>query len=353
MQAIHSVWANNHILSRDEKLLNYMFYDNPAKQYWVNSEEYSFLGAWYDNKIVGLLGVMPFEVNNKGNMGVGCSLTNWIVHPDYRNTGAGFALFQKVKDHNPEMILSLGINSTVAKLYKKMKWDVLDNVPRWIGIVNKQKTIDKMLNGNEFPLRYWNELKPLSTSTNYRISGQINEERWDEFYSRFFSKKTIGFSRDFKFIKWRYLDHPQFNYQILTCVDKDDNYKGLAIVRIESIFNQTERIGRVVEFIAEDQDSSVLLANAICELDRDVLFFEFYCFSTVSTWGLESIGFKRILDSANDSLVVPTRFQPLDLKITNMIAAFSVQSTIVNQLNYAKESCFYITKGDSDQDRPN
>ncbi|WP_027087211.1 GNAT family N-acetyltransferase [Cohnella panacarvi] len=350
--AIHSVWAPNHVLGRNEQLLNYMFYENPAKHHWVDAEYYSFLGAWEDNKVVGLLGVMPFEVNNKGNTQVGCSLTNWIVPPEYRSTGAGYALFHTVKERNPEMILSLGINSTVAKLYKKMGWSILQDVPRWVGIVNKQKTVDKMLNGNERSLRFWDELKTYQYNSEYQIFDYIDEQ-WDQFYEQSFAPKTIGFSRNFQFIKWRYINHPAFNYNIITCKDGNNNIRGMAIIRIESVLNNCEKIGRIVEFIAVDQDSSVSLANAVAEKAKDCLFLDFYCFSSISTWGLEAIGFKKILASENDPVVVPTRFQPIDLTITNMMAAFSIQSDIKNKINLAEESCFYITKGDSDQDRPN
>ncbi|MGO4694450.1 GNAT family N-acetyltransferase [Paenibacillus sp. 2TAB26] len=350
--AIHTIWSPNHILSRNEQLLNYMFYENPGKHHWVETEYYSFLGAWKDNKIIGLLGVMPFEVNNKGVAGIGCSLTNWIVPPEYRSTGAGYALFHTVKERNPELILSLGINSTVTKLYKKMGWNILQDVPRWIGVVNKPITIEKMLNGNERPLRYWNELKTIPSNSDYHISDLVEEE-WDRFYEQFFAPKTIGFARNYQFIKWRYINHPIFEYKILTCKDSHNHIMGIAIIRIESLLNIGEKIGRIVEFIAADQDSSICLANAVAGLARDCLFLDFYCFSSISTWGLEAIGFKRILESENDSVVVPTRFQPIDLTITNMMAAFSVQPDIKNKINLAEESCFYITKGDSDQDRPN
>lgn len=351
-QAIHSIWSPNHIFSRDEHLLNYMFYENPAKHHWCEADEYSFLGAWLEGQIVGLLGVMPFEVNNKGIKGVGCSLTNWIVPAEYRSTGAGYALLQTVKERNPELILSLGINSTVAKLYKKAGWSILQDVPRWIGILDKPKTIEKLLDGNEKPLRYWNELKPLPSNSGYFISDLVEEE-WDVFYERFFAPRTIGFARNYSFIKWRYIDHPTFDYKILASKDAQGRLMGAAVIRIETLSTIGEKIGRVVEFIAADQDSSICLANAIVELAQDCLFLDFYCFSSTSAWGLEAVGFKRLLTSDTDTFVVPTRFQPIDLKITHMMAAFSLQASIKSKINFAEESCFYITKGDSDQDRPN
>lgn len=59
--AIHSIWSENHILSRDENLLRYMFFDIPTKNTLVDSDCYTFLGAWIDGKIIGLLGILPFH----------------------------------------------------------------------------------------------------------------------------------------------------------------------------------------------------------------------------------------------------------------------------------------------------
>ncbi len=353
-QGINEIWAKNHIFVREEKLLKYMFLDNPSRSSFVDNNHYSFLGAWKDGQLIGLLGVMPFVLNVYGKEELGCCLTNWIVSPEYRTSGAGLALMKEVQNHQPSIILSLGINENVAKLYRLMRWNVLDDTPRWIGIVNKDKTVEKMLNGNREPLRYWNEVQGVEVSK-YTVSEeiQLNEEKWNAFYWSDFAKKTVGFARNYSFINWRYLKNPFFKYKTLLCVDdKTDNYKGIAIVRIEEVLNG-EKIGRIVEFISSDQDSAVALANAIINLDPDVLFFDFYCFSSVSVWGLEAVGFKKVVKSSNENIVVPSRFQPLDLEVTNLMASMYTTTKFAKKFNIIKDDNWYVTKGDSDQDRPN
>lgn len=352
-QGINEIWAENHIFVREEKLLKYMFLDNPSRSTVSGKNDYSFLGAWKDGKLIGLLGVMPFLLNVYGKEELGCCLTNWIVLPEYRTSGAGLALMNAVQSHQPSILLSLGINENVAQLYRMMRWNVLDDTPRWIGIVNKNKTVEKMLNGNSEPLRYWSEVRGIQVSK-YTVYEeiQLNEEKWNDFYWNDFAKKTVGFARDYSFINWRYLENPFFEYRTLLCVDKTDNYKGIAIVRIEEVLNG-EKIGRIVEFISSDQDSAVVLANAIINLDSEVLFFDFYCFSSVGAWGLEAVGFKKVIKSSNENIVVPSRFQPLDLKGTNLMASMYTTTKFAKKINIIKDDNWYVTKGDSDQDRPN
>ncbi|PLT35491.1 hypothetical protein [Bacillus sp. V5-8f] len=353
-QGINDIWGKNHILVREEKLLKYMFFENPSKNKFIDDNHYSFLGAWKNGRLIAILGIMPFNLNIQGRKEVGCSLANWAVLQENRNSGAGLALMQEVQKFQPSVILALGINENVALLYKMMGWKVLYETPRWIGILNKEKTIDKMLGGDHGLLRYWKEVKAVQTNSNYIVNevNDLEKEKWDKFYWEYFAKQSAGFTRDYSFIKWRYLLHPYFKYKVLLCIDADGNYKGLAIIRIENVLNG-ESIGRIVEFISSDQDSAISLANSLINIDKDMLFFDFFCFSSISTWGLEAVGFKRTLKSLTDNLVVPLRFQPLDLEVTNLMASMYVTPKLLKEYNIIKDNLWYVTKGDADQDRPN
>lgn len=352
--AIDRLWAKNHILSRDEQLLKYMFLHNPVNQSVIGSDDYGFVGAWHNDDVIGLFGLMYFNFNVKGQIKLGCTPTNWIVPPEYRQTGAGLAMMREMFRRNPAFVLNLGINQNVAQLYSRMGgYSVLPDMPRWIGIVNKELTTELLLLGDKSYLRYWNEIKPIRTNSNNRICFELDKEKWDQWYWSTFAKRSVGFVRDYSFILWRYIQHPSFNYKVILATDANGNYSGLMVIRIEEILNQTARIGRIVEFMANDQDSSVCLANYLVEFGKELLFFDFYCFSSISSWGLETIGFKRVHKNDKDKLVVPTRFQPLDLEITYLMAAAYVSKDLLREINLIDDQMWYITKGDADQDRPN
>ncbi|MED1745811.1 hypothetical protein [Brevibacillus borstelensis] len=354
--SIDQLWARNHILSRDKQLLNYMFYNNPVSQEILGEDHYGFLGTWLDGKPMGLLGLMAFDLNFKGVKKFGFAPTNWIVASEYRHTGAGLKLMQQMFTWNPSMVLNLGINANVAKLYGSMGgYHVLPDVPRWIGLIQKKKTAELLLNGDESFLRYYREISAISNQTSCRAMREFDPEKWDACYWATFAKRSIGFARDASFMNWRYLQHPSFTYQVYTCTDKEGDYQGIIVVRIESIFGGQAKIGRLVEFIANDQDSAICLGNKLVEIgcENDLLFIDFYCFSSISSWGLESVGFKRVLKSESDKLVVPTRFQPIDLEVTHMMAALYVSKDLQKKISIIDDQAWYITKSDADQDRPN
>lgn len=353
-KGINDLWAKGHVFTKDEKLLKYMFYENPYNYLLIDNEHLSFLGAWKDDRMIGLLGVMPSVFNIKGQKSFGCCMTNWIVSSKYRNTGAGLALLSKLQQASPNILLSLGINEKVAKLYKIMRWNVVENVPRWVGLTNKERTIKKLLNGDFNPLRYWNDLKPIQNNSSYLVKEvvDLDEKMWNEFYWGNFAKRTIGFARDYLFLSWRYLNNSFFDYKTIICYDTYGNYKGIAIIRIEHILNN-EKIGRIVEFISTNQDSSIALANFLISIDKDILFFDFFCFSSISSWGLEAVGFKRISKSHEDQFNFPLRFQPIDLNMTDLIASLYASPKFKKEYNVIEDEMWYVTKGDSDQDRPN
>ncbi|RKJ03752.1 hypothetical protein D7X33_51260, partial [Butyricicoccus sp. 1XD8-22] len=180
-------------------LLEYMFSNHKTDTPFAKKDEINFLGAWIDNKLIGFIGILPFIFNFKGNKSVGCALTNWIVSENHRDSRAGLGLMKKVQEYSPKIILSLGINDNVAKLYSAMKWNVLGEVPRWIGIVNKKLTIEKILKNNPLPLRFWEEIKVVPTANSNYFVKEVNildEEKWNQFYWEKFANKTVGFARD-------------------------------------------------------------------------------------------------------------------------------------------------------------
>lgn len=355
MESIDKLWAENHVLSRDEALLNHMFYGNPITQAVFGDENYGFLGVWIDGEIIGLLGLMVFELNVFGKQRYGFAPTNWIVSSEHRQTGAGIKLMHAMLSYKPSIVLNLGINPDVARLYKGMGgYKVISDVPRWIGVQDKDRTIELLLEGNGQPVRYYDKIRMVSTCSSYVVSEFFDNEKWDHFYAKW-ALNNVGFSRNSSFILWRYIQHPTFKYRVFTCEDNNGECKGLLIFRIETILDGKGQIGRIVEFIADEQDSAVQLANKVVEISEgnNLLFTDFYCFSSITAWGLEAAGFRRVIKSAVDTLVIPTRFKPLDLEITYMMAALYVSKDLQGKIATINDHTWYITKGDADQDRPN
>ena len=347
---IHSLWAENHMLSRNEKLLHHMFYDNPLREGLCGPSNLSFAGLWDTDTIVGLFGIIPYKLNIAGTISKGIAAANWFVHPKYG--GHGLKLLKPALSYNPDIILLLGTNNNATKLYQMMRWHVLDDVPRWVGIVNRKMLLES-LQINSTNLNYWPEVKPVVSLDQHKLTSNLDKEKWDHYYWSSFAPRTVGFARDYDYLKWRYLDHPVFEYKFILSQDDKDNYNGLAIIRIEKILKEQYKIGRIVEFMALDKSSSISLANEIIASDPTILFWDFFSFSSLTTWGLENVGFRRIPKWMSNDPFIPSRFQPLDFNIVNIVSSMYISKNLMGKLNPMDDAQWYITKGDSDQDRPN
>lgn len=360
MKAIDQLWKKGHILSRDQTLLDFMFYNNPMHEKYIGKENYGAIGVWEDGKIIGIGGLMLYEFNVNGKRELSSNITNIIVLEEYRKSMAGVLIYGKILELYP-IFCSFGVGlsnfamrispPTITKDYVMQP---IHKLIRMIGIFSKKKTTEVLLEGNEYFLRNYNEIQKFPHHGNKIVNQELDEEKWNTFYYTHIAPKTIGVSRNYEFLNWRYLNHPTFDYLVYTVQDQLGNYEGLLVARVEKIVNNTAKILRIVEFISKNQDASITLANKIVEIgtEKDVLFADFYCTTDMFNFGLESVGFKKEFTSEDDQLVLPSRFQPVDLSVVNLNAVMSFYGKKVRRLNLFDNN-IYFTKGDSDQDRPN
>ncbi|USG65738.1 GNAT family N-acetyltransferase [Brevibacillus ruminantium] len=360
MEAIDQIWKKGHILSRDRALLDFMFYNNPMHEKYIGKDNYGAIGVWEDGKIIGLGGLMLYEFNVNGKTELASNVTNIIVLEEYRKSMAGLLIFGKPFELYP-IFCSFGI--ALSKLAMRISpptitqdyvMQPIHKLMRMIGIFNKKKTAEVLLNGNEYYLRNYNIVQKVSQFGEKIVNRDLDENKWNTFYYTHIAPKTISVSRNYEFLNWRYLNHPTFEYLVYTVQDQLGNYEGLFVARVERIVNDTAKNLRIVEFISKNQDASIALANKIVEIgtEEDVLFADFYCTTDMFNFGLESVGFKKEFTSEDDQFVLPSRFLPIDLSVVNLNAVISFYGKSVRKLNLL-ENNIYFTKGDSDQDRPN
>ncbi|MGF9699342.1 hypothetical protein [Paenibacillus sp. MABNR03] len=360
MQAIHEIWKEGHILSRDKALADFMFYNTPQHEKYIGKENYGAIGVWEDGKIVGLGGLMLFEFNLNGETEAACNVTNSIVLEEYRSSMAGLLLYAKPLDLYPFFCnFGIGLSNfsmrvSPATISRDAVTQPIHKMDRMVGIFDKKQASEVLLNGNENYLRNYDTVRKVKQYGDKTVKHELEKDKWNNFYYTHIAPKTISISRNYEFLSWRYLNHPTFNYLVYSAQDQAGNYEGLFVARVEYIINGTAKILRIVEFISKNQDASIALANKIVEIGTEeaILFADFYCTTDMFNFGLESVGFKKEFTSDDDKIVLPSRFQPVDLSVVNLNASLSFYGKKVKKLNLLKNN-IYFTKGDSDQDRPN
>ena len=141
----------------------------------------------------------------------------------------------------------------------------------------------------------------------------------------------VGACRDADFLRWRYREHPRFRYEV---VDEQAAY------RIETVAGSTANVARIVDFLGDE----ALAGRIADEAERaGAVFADFSCTSAQAGRPLEAAGF--VPDPG-----LPGRFQPLDFSDRALVSCFWAAPRL--GIDFAAGD-LYVTRADSDLDRPN
>lgn len=209
LNAIKNLWNPNHIYCRNPELLRYMIYNTPyRKDFCGNNEETTEYVAVDGDKIVAIYGLIPLEGNVLGNTVMSGTATILKADPSYHCVG--ISLLQQCLKYKPDIFIVLGMNTKVMKLYNILGWDMFDDMPRWIWTdkFDKLKSVLKVPDYSNLnclknkKCNYDNFILSDVVYINY-----IEKNKWDVFYQNEFAPKTIGVKKDYKYLKWRYIDY--------------------------------------------------------------------------------------------------------------------------------------------------
>jgi len=358
---INQHWKKNHTYTRSKELFDWTFRDNPA---W-NELGYSISIAIESDSIVGMLGTIPFELNVYGQNFRACWLVNWLLIPEARKGRVGLNLLNLFSKNYGYDTISFGINDTIARLYAALKWQYMPAIPRMVWINSKNiENAEKLLietNPNiniteirEYISKHKTTLKEIN-STSINPIDQIKSGDWDNNGWENWRYKTVGCSRDAKYLKWRYFEHPIYQYE--TRMIADGANIGLIIWRVETtskanLNGQLEEyfpIARIVEFLPiSDSNALDLMSEFIKHSDTlGVIAADFYCYNEEICQILNRIGF--LTSNIHTGVVLPNYTQPLANGGDIRSAIYLAQGHKID----ANAPAWYWTRSDSDQDRPN
>ena len=226
------------------------------------------------------------------------------------------------------------------------------SLPRWIVVTDKEAVLKNLLPESTNPI-ILPELHSMDFSTSLKVAvDELNKNKWDEYYFNVFAPMTIGTQRDYRFLKWRYMESPVLRYRIITVYNDNYDCLGLAVFRREYVLDGKFALERIVEFISVRAEASIVLANALIKTFPDVIAWDFYCLSNITAYGLEAVGFRCIPDWM-DYVMMPTRFQPIDYTHLKINGSVYLDEKIRFNVDQMTTIPWYITRGDADQDRAN
>lgn len=320
MTFLKNSWSQHHIFLKNKELLDF-------QHKTLNC--YNFVVAYHrDTKCFhGVLGIISpdFYTNRKIDKGEDVWLAIWKVDKSIaKSNSLGMDMLEYVEDEfSPRSISAIGINNTVALLYKLMGFQT-KTMNQWF-IPNRNIVESKLIVGDLPDLMCDSEVYSHSTIE----CGIEQENELQIFLSKNKAKRT------FRYIVERYLNHPTYKYLIYAIVKADSNIHAVVVGRKVSANGASAF--RLTELFYE-LDCALDVKDGLIEImvQKGYEYIDFleYGFDVKA---LVSSGFIQ----CSDNLFVPHFFEPFDADRQEVKIAFR-----------SKEP-FSCTKGDSDLDRPN
>lgn len=357
---INEYWAKDHVYVRNRALFDWTF-QRPG---YAPPGHLTFALAEDGSDLIGILGGIPFTFNVQGSSRNGVWIVNYAIRPDHRKGAAALKLLSTFRNASYQVVIASGLNPATVAIYKVLRGQVLAETPRHFlvfpGARERAARLISLANP-EWDITRSRELAsafeyPMEPESAVRFGSAIPPE-WDEMDWPEIASSTTGAVRDAAYLKWRYLDHPNFQYRILTL--PEGSRHGLAVWRLETIRQEVgeqrqdfDRIGRVVEFLpASKANGGQLLGGLLAQIQSEgALGADFYSYHGQTRQILADNGFPSV-DTHPDGPAIPSRLQPIAAGGGVLNAMFADPD--LPGCGAAYDCTWYWTKSDSDQDRPN
>jgi GNAT superfamily N-acetyltransferase len=291
-------WRRGHVLARDAELLRWQHRRRS------DPDRLAVLAAEEDGRLVAMLGWIEFDACVGEERVPGGWMTNWLVVPEARGRKLGLALVERALEAEYEFVGALGANSATRHVLGGLDFAEV-GMFRWVRVFDPGALRD-LLGGRE----------PARVEAAAGASG---------------AGSFVGACRYADFLRRRYREHPRFRYEV---VDEQAAY------RIETVAGSSAKVARIVDFLGDE----ALARRVADEAERaGAVFADFSCTSTRFGAPLEAAGF-------TPDPGLPGRFQPLDFSDRPIVSCFWAAPRL--GVDFAGGE-LYVTRADSDLDRPN
>jgi GNAT superfamily N-acetyltransferase len=294
-------WRRGHVLARDAELLRWQH------RRCSDPELLSVLAAEEDGRLLAMLGWIEFDACVREDRVRGGWMTNWLVVPEARGRGLGRMLVERALDIEYDFVGALAANAATRHVLGRAGFTEV-GMHRWVRVFDPQG-LRELLGDRRI------------SHTETQVPGG---EGGDSF---------VGACRDADYLRWRYHEHPRFRYEVV---------EGLAAYRIETVEGAAASVMRIVDFLGDER-----LAARVAEAGEraGALFADFACTSARFGAPLEAAGFER-----EETTALPGRFQPLDFSDRPIVSCFWAAPRLGVDF---MSGDLYVTRADSDLDRPN
>ena len=315
--------------------LRWQFLDNPAN----DTDDYTLWLVAHRDEIVAQLGFVPFlGVTPSGEHLQGAYPINLMVRPEYRSVGLGAVLLERLLKQYP-CVVNPGVNQAGAALGEGLGMTDLGHLRRYIAVTDARAARALAMDGR-LPQGVEEAAASEAAVAQVIAARRVPEEIAGGFA---FPQPAYGAERNRKFLRWRYESHPAFTYEFLFSGD----CRSVLVFHEEREKSTGALILRMVDVLAQPADQLALFrAVVFAAKARGAVIVDFFCSLGCYEAALKGAGFFDEVEHGDGQIAA--LFQPLDFRKTGIRVLVSCPGWSEGRLN-----AWYITKADSDQDRPN
>jgi hypothetical protein len=232
--------------------------------------------------------------------------------------------------------LNPGVNDAGAALGEGLGMTKLNFLHRYIAVIDKQAAKALAYNGR-LPREVEEADPPAAEVIGART---VPDELGAELP---FPRPAYGARRNRDFLRWRYETHPAFTYEFLFSPD----YRSALVFHEEREMDSGSLILRVVDLLSRPEHQLALLsAVVLAAKTRGAAVVDFFCSLDCYEPALIAAGFFR--EETHQDGRIAALFRPLDFRKAGIRVLASCPGWHKGRLED-----WYVTKADSDQDRPN
>lgn len=342
-------WGEGHILARDRRFLEWQL--SPRRSPVFEDAGLAALGCFHEGRMVGMVGLQATDFNCDGDVAPGVWLTNLMSAPDFVEHGIGTKLMTGAHRLPFNCYGLIGINLSVIPMYRAMRYHCADATPRFFRVIDREAA-SRLFSGDGVQAFLSEVREPrIGPANGIAVSETSPPEDWDAFWTRYTQRGHFGIHRDAAFLRWRYIEHPRFDYRLLFARDQAGRMVGGAVWRMERIRDRDEQVMRLIEITAVEDDAYEALLSAVEGIGQAarVAFVDHYSMRPNEDV-FRAQGW--INEFERPDVIVPSLFQPLVPQSRKMNWATRIIG-LDDWKSRDWSANIHIAKSDGDQDRPN
>lgn len=326
----------------NKKFFRWLFH-NP---FW-NERRASLLRHTMGSLFVSEIGSYPVWWRYFGKKIRGQFFINLMSREEYRGRGIGALLWKRAQE-GADLSMALGYNQQAAPLVRGFGWREMPVLRRFVAFLNND-ACSRLIGQRLAPAHMW-QCTAAAHQRRYRWE---RIRRFDGVYETFWNRVSKRYAltadRSTTYMNWRYTNHPIFRYDVF-CLKRGTEIRACVVVRIEAVPDYT--LGRIVDFIAhpDAEVEALLRAVEFCRQQKADLVDMFFS-GDIHARAFIKAGFHEAIQAPYS--LVPKLFNPIDRKKTTINFTYFFRDASYDTQRTRNIKNWYLTKGDSDQDRPN